>query len=98
MPLLPVRLLLRDRFPAQQYLRNYHGPVAIAVAGRDTVVPERFGRRLYEGYSGPKKLWEFPEGDHGAVMRQPPEFWKEVVELWLRKDSIKTGSNGKHQD
>jgi uncharacterized protein len=56
MPLLPVHLLLVDRFPAEKFLRNFSGPVAVLVGGKDPVVPERFGRRLYDGYGGPKRL------------------------------------------
>jgi pimeloyl-ACP methyl ester carboxylesterase len=81
MPLLPVHLLLVDRFPAAKYLRNYTGPIAVLVAEGDQVVPERFGRRLYDGYSGQKRLWEFPEGDHGTVMEQPPEIWKQIFDF-----------------
>ena len=33
-PILPVHLLLVDRFPSEDYLRNYHGPVGVLVAGR----------------------------------------------------------------
>ena len=82
LPLLPVRLLLRDRFPAAQHLRGYHGPVAVLLAGRDEVVPERFGRRLYDGYAGPKRLWEFAPLDHESLMFQPPEVWREIVAFW----------------
>lgn len=82
MPFLPVSLLLRDRFPSEDYLRTYHSPLAVLVAGRDRVVPERFGRRLYAGYDGPKHLWEFPEGNHGTVMMQPPEVWRQIIEFW----------------
>jgi pimeloyl-ACP methyl ester carboxylesterase len=80
--ILPVRLFLTERFPSEDYLRNYHGPVGILVAGEDTVVPEKFGRRLYDGYAGPKKLWEFPPDDHETVTERPPEFWKQVIEFW----------------
>jgi pimeloyl-ACP methyl ester carboxylesterase len=79
MPLLPVHLLLVDRFASQKHLRNYSGPIAVLVGGNDPVVPERFGRRLYDGYSGPKRLWEFPQGDHGTVMQQPSEIWKQII-------------------
>jgi uncharacterized protein len=79
MPLLPVRWLLRDRFPAEKFLREYHRPVAFVVCGKDTVIPEKFGRRLYDGYGGPKRLWAFPEGDHGTAMDQPSAFWEDVV-------------------
>ena len=51
-PILPVHLLLVDRFPSEDYLRNYHGPVGVLVAGEDKVVPEKFGRRLYDGMPG----------------------------------------------
>ncbi len=78
-PWLPVRLLLFERFPSEEYLRKYHGPITVLVAGQDRVIPERFGRRLYDGYSGPKRLWEFPQGDHGSVMVQPVEVWKEII-------------------
>ncbi len=81
MRILPVALLLRDRFPSQDYLQTFTGPVAILVGGRDNVVPERFGRRLYDAYRGPKKLWEFPDGDHGTVMVQSPEFWVKLFEF-----------------
>lgn len=79
--ILPVSLLLRDRFPSEKYLRQYHGPVAMLVGGRDNVIPEKFGRRLYDAYDGPKRLWEFPEGNHGTVMLQPPEMWRQIIEF-----------------
>jgi hypothetical protein len=82
MVIIPVALLLCDRFPSEDYLRTYHGPVAMLVAGRDNVIPERFGRRLYEAYAGPKHLWEFPDGNHGTVMLQPPEIWRQIIEFW----------------
>jgi len=86
-PLLPVRLLLVDRFPSEEYLRHYQGKVGITVDGGDTVVPEKFGLRLYNGYAGPKKLWEFPYGGHCQIMGRPSEFWKEAVEFWQTNPS-----------
>ncbi len=81
-PVLPVRWLLRDRFPAEDYLRKYRGPVAMLIGGHDKVVPEKFGRRLYDDYAGLKRLWEFPKGDHGDLMFQPPVLWRQVVAFW----------------
>jgi uncharacterized protein len=80
MPVFPVRLLLLDRFPAEDNLRNFHSPLAVLIGGAgDTVIPPRFGRRLYDGYAGPKRLWEFPECNHGTLMLQPPEVWKQLL-------------------
>jgi len=63
-------------------LCNYHGPVGMLLAVEDRVVPEKFGRRLYDGYTGPKRLWEFPQDNHVTIMEQPPELWKQIVEFW----------------
>jgi pimeloyl-ACP methyl ester carboxylesterase len=78
MVIYPVKWMLRDHFASDEYLRNYHGKVGIAVDGRDFTVPERFGRRLFDGYAGSKKLWEFPEGGHIHI-EQPAVFWREAV-------------------
>jgi hypothetical protein len=52
------------------------------VAGKHRIVPEKFGRHLYDSYAGPKKLWAFPSDNHDTVRERPPEFWKQVVEFW----------------
>jgi pimeloyl-ACP methyl ester carboxylesterase len=85
-PLLPVRWFLADRFPSEKYLRNYRGKLGVTLDGQDTVVPKKFSLRLYDGYVGPKKIWEFPDGDHCQIAEPPSEFWREVLEFW-RSDS-----------
>ena len=79
-PILPVGLLLADKFPSEDYLRNYHGKIGITVDGKDIVVPEKFGLRLYNGYAGPKKLWQFPDGTHCQI--PDLEFWNQLVAFW----------------
>jgi uncharacterized protein len=81
-PWLPVRLLLLDHYPSDEYLTRYHGPVGVLVGTADHVVPERFGRQLYEGYNGPKKLWTFPGADHGDVFEKIPDIAGELKALW----------------
>jgi len=82
MPIFPVGLLLRDRFPSSTYLKNYHGPIGMLVAGQDTVVPNRFGHRLYDGYQGPKKFWELPSAGHNDLVDQPDTWWRELLAFW----------------
>jgi pimeloyl-ACP methyl ester carboxylesterase len=82
MPIFPVRLLLLDRFPSEDYLRAYHGPVGVVVDGQDQVVPEGFGLRLYRGYNGPKRLWEFPQCGHIAIGGERVQFWGQVARFW----------------
>jgi pimeloyl-ACP methyl ester carboxylesterase len=84
-PILPVWLLLVDHFPSEDYLRQYHGPVGITADGRDNIVPEKFSLRLYDNYSGPKRLWGFPSGGHIEIMEPPVKFWAEVIKFWQTK-------------
>jgi uncharacterized protein len=81
-PVLPVSLLLKDRFPSEEYLRKYTGKVGITVGAKDTVVPDKLGYRLLHGYAGPKRLWAFPDGGHCEITAQPSIFWKEVIDFW----------------
>lgn len=83
-PLLPVSLLMVDRFPSKDYLRNYHGKIGITIDGNDVVVPPKFGRRLYDDYAGPKKLWEFSDGNHCQITEAQTNFWNEAVEFLTR--------------
>ncbi len=82
LPFLPVSLLLLDRYPAAKYLANYHGPVAVIVAGNDTIVPNQFGRELFDAYQGPKKLWEDANAEHNELPNQSPAFWRELAIFW----------------
>lgn len=88
MPFLPARFLLWDRFPSADYLRNYRGPVAVMVDGRDDIVPERFGKQLFKDYAGPKRLWEFPTGFHITIMAPPARFWGEVLDFWQANQNL----------
>lgn len=81
-PMLPVSLLLVDRFPSEDFLRNYRGKVGVTVDGRDDVVPEEFGLRLYNSYNGPKKLWQFPTGGHCQITEAATDFWAEAIAFW----------------
>jgi pimeloyl-ACP methyl ester carboxylesterase len=83
-PLLPVGWLLRDRYPSADWLRRYHGPMVVILAGRDQVVPMETGRRLYESYSGPKLLLTAPHADHNEVIAQLPEIdWSAAMNFAL---------------
>jgi len=81
--ILPASWILRDRFESAADLEHYHGPVAIVVGEVDHVVPEKFGRRLYDSYSGPKRLWTIPKGSHETIHQQGAEFWNNVRAFWL---------------
>jgi pimeloyl-ACP methyl ester carboxylesterase len=96
MPIFPVRWLLQDKFPSAQYLRAYHGPVAVVLAGQDEVIPKRFGRHLYDDYNGPKKLWEIDGAYHNDLPEQSPEWWQELVAFW-KAGGVVNGSTNREE-
>ena len=85
-PYLPVRWMLADRYPAIEWLEKYRGPLAVAVAEEDEVIPNRFGRQLYESYAGPKRLWAKP-GMHNTIHEAlDAAWWREAVEFAAGKN------------
>lgn len=83
-PRFLVRLLLRDRYDNQKALARFSGRVGVLLAGEDTVVPTELGRRLYEGYDGPKRLWIQPEAGHNSLDYDPDsEFWAELTRFFV---------------
>jgi pimeloyl-ACP methyl ester carboxylesterase len=84
-PILPTRWLLLDQFPSHLWLQDYQGPVAIIVAAKDSVIPPQRAHKLYEGYTGPKKLIEVPEADHNDITGQLSiEDWKSTMEFIMQ--------------
>jgi len=66
-PFLPVRLLMHDRFRSDERIGKVTAPVLVLHGERDTVVPIRYGERLYALISAPKKFVRFPEGHHSDL-------------------------------
>jgi uncharacterized protein len=63
-PLLPVRWLLRDRFPSLDRAAHIRCPLLVIAGDRDSVVPIEHTRRLYAAFRGAKTLVEIPGADH----------------------------------
>jgi uncharacterized protein len=82
MPFLPVGLLLWDRFSPADSLKDYRGPVKFVLAEADTIIPAKFGQRLYEGYDGPKSMEVMPGAGHNDIAEQTPEWWKQIFSFW----------------
>lgn len=82
MPFLPVRVILWDRFEPATWMKSYQGPVGFVIAEKDEVIPAKFGRRLHDGYSGPKMLEVIPGAGHNEVAEQSADWWKNVFKFW----------------
>jgi hypothetical protein len=84
MPFLPAYFLLFDRFNPAECLKSYHGPIKFVIAGSDEIIGAASGRRLVDGYAGPKDLQEFPRAGHNDVAGQPSSWWREVFAFWQK--------------
>jgi hypothetical protein len=93
MPLLPAYFLLLDRFNPAECLKDYRGPVKIVLAGADEIIPVESGRRLFEGYHGPKTLQIIPGAHHNDIAGQSPAWWKEVFSFWQQNRPAKSGQS-----
>ena len=81
---LPVGSLLRDRYDSVENLSGYHGRVALVIAGNDSIVPAKFGHRLFELLSEPKRLWVVPAADHNDWMsRVDGAWWRSVIDFLI---------------
>jgi len=79
---LPAYYLLRDRFNPAQSLKQYDGPINFLVAGADEIIGPDSGRRLYDGYNGPKNLQVIPGARHNDAAAQAPEWWQKTFAFW----------------
>jgi uncharacterized protein len=62
-PMLPVRVLLRDRFASIDRAHRLQCPVLVIAGTRDTIIPIDHTRRLYAAVRAPKTFVEV-EADH----------------------------------
>ena len=77
---LPARRLTRDRFDNVQHLRGYNRPVAVAIAGRDRIVPNKHSLRLFTSLTAPKQLWRFENAGHNNWPNHPEApWWREAM-------------------
>ena len=83
-PFLPAYFLLRDRFNPAESLKSYHGPVEFLIAGNDEILGPATGKKLAEGYAGPKHLQVIPGAHHNDVAAQPAAWWRDVFAFWQK--------------
>ncbi len=55
-PFLPVRALLKDRYPVAEYVARVTVPITVVYGTKDTIVPPEESRRSVAGAHGPIRL------------------------------------------
>lgn len=63
-PWVPVRWLMRDRFHSDQRIAKLNVPLLIMHGEKDTVIPIRIGRQLFDLAPGRKRFVALPQGTH----------------------------------
>ncbi len=66
-PLVPVRLLITDKFNSLEKIKDVHMPLLLLHGDIDQVVPAKFGRELFEAANEPKQAEFVPLVGHNDV-------------------------------
>lgn len=79
-PWLPVKWIMRNRYPSAQRIAAYKGPLLQSHGTADRVVPFEMGKRLFDAATTPnKRFFVVDGGDHNGP--QPDEFYKALGEF-----------------
>jgi hypothetical protein len=63
-PFLPVRMLLKDRFPVVEHVRRVRVPTVVVWGSADSIVPPAQSRAVAEAAAGPVTTVEIRGADH----------------------------------
>jgi fermentation-respiration switch protein FrsA (DUF1100 family) len=63
-PFLPVRMLLRDRFPVTEHVARLDVPTAVVYGTADSIVPPAQSRAVADAATGPVRVVEIQGADH----------------------------------
>ncbi len=66
-PLVPVRLLLHDKFESDRAIGELRAPLLVMHGRKDRLVGFELGQRLFELAPEPKRLEVFPEAGHANL-------------------------------
>lgn len=81
-PLLPVRLLLRDRFPVTKLISRVQVPAAVVYGSADGIVPPEQSAAVAAAAAGPVRTVEIAGADHNdAALLEGNELIAAVVDL-----------------
>ena len=63
-PFVPVRWFIKDGFHSDRRIARVHAPILALHGERDSIVPIRFGERLFALAGEPKRFVRYRQGDH----------------------------------
>ncbi len=81
-PFLPVRALLRDRYPVAEAVARVQAPTVVVYGGADSIVPPSQSRAVAEAAADLREVVEVPRADHNdRALLDGPQLVEAVVSL-----------------
>jgi uncharacterized protein len=77
---IPASFLIKDRYDSVAYLNGFDRPVAVVMAEKDNVIPNKHTVALYDALTAHKKLLRFKNAGHSDWPNHPSApWWKEAM-------------------
>ena len=98
-PWLPVRWLMVERYPSVERIPQVSCPILQLHGGRDTIIPIRLGRRLFEAAPPEsaggiaKRFVELPRADHNDILAVAGAEVRAAMDEFLQATAAKTASD-----
>ncbi len=73
-PWLPVGLLMKDQYRSRDHIAAVRAPLLILHGAKDRVIPQGFGKRLFDAASEPKTFLSLGPVGHDALFS--PDTWE----------------------
>lgn len=90
-PLLPIRLLIRNRFDLIGRIAQVNAPLLIIQGARDDVISPSMGQAVYAAAVQPKAIWVAPDGMHDDVLESGGEA---VMTAFVARIGMTSGLSG----
>ena len=91
-PLLPARLLVRNRYNSLDHIRRVQRPLIVLHGEQDTTVPFSQGEELFQAANYPKELHPLPGAGHNDTFLTGGEPYWEALSRFL--NSLTPGAPG----
>lgn len=82
-PILPVRWLLKDRYPNDARIGAVRAPLFVAHGTEDRIIPMALGRRLYDSASQPKQWFPVEGAGHNDFWDVGGERYWNAIDAFL---------------